>query len=228
MPRTTRKHTLPYLLPVLALAAAYGAPAGAVPITSPGELVGPLRVIDFNSLSPGPVSSPITLSGVTFSGSLSAIDTDPFGATTSASFPTFVSSIALGLPDAVSALPNYTIAFASPVAQVGFGLFDPNFVGNTINAFDSGGTLLETTSPDALFPPGGTGADYLGFVRSSGDIARIEIVAATDTTGTVVDALWIDNLSFSTTPAPEPGTTLLVGSGLLGLFGWRRRRGKGG
>ena len=227
MPRTTRKQTLPYLLPVLALAAAYGAPAGAVPITSPGELVGPLTVIDFNSLSPGPVSSPITLSGVTFSGSLGAINTDSFGA--SASFPTFVSSIALGIPDAVSALPNYTIAFASPVAQAGFGLFDPNFVGNTINAFDSGGTLLETTSPDALFPPGGSGADYLGFVRSSADIARIEIVAGTGgTSGTVVDALWIDNLSFSTTPVPEPGTTLLVGGGLLGLYGWRRRRGKGG
>ena len=35
MPRTTRKHTLPYLLPALAPAAAYGAPAGAVPITCP-------------------------------------------------------------------------------------------------------------------------------------------------------------------------------------------------
>jgi hypothetical protein len=210
-----------HFLSVMALAAIHAAPVGATPITSPDDLVGPQTVIDFNSLSPGSITSPIVLSGVTFSGNLSAIDTDLFGASTS--FPTFVSSMALGLADGDPSPPNYTIAFASPVAQVGFGLFDPNFFGNAINAYNSGGDLLETTSPDALFPPGGSGADYLGFVRGSADIARIEIVAAFGgASGTVLDALWVDNLSFSSTPVPAPSTLLLISVGLLGLHCQRR------
>ena len=210
-------------LPVVTLAVMHAAPAGATPITSPAELVGPQTVIDFNSLPAGPLPSPQVLSGVTFSGFLTfantVIDTDGFQA--SIDFPTFVSDKALGIADTDPNLPNFTIAFASPVAQVGFGLFDPNFLGNVISAYDSGGMLLETTSPDALFPPGGSGADYLGFVRGAADIAYIEIVAGVG--GNTPDALWIDNLAFSGTPVPEPMTLLLLGLGLAGLGVGRRR-----
>jgi hypothetical protein len=206
------------LLGMLAAALAAGATATATPITEPNQIV-PQTVIDFDSLAPGGYGSPIVISGVTFSGGdLHVIDTDGFGASTS--FPNYVSDKALGRPQLSSQPPPYTITFSSPVAQVGFGLFDPNFAGNLIKAFDTAGNLLETTAPDALFPPGGSGADYLGFSRSSADIKRIEIIASFDTT---TDALWVDNLAFSTAPIPEPGTFLLLGTGVAGLLARRRR-----
>lgn len=225
MLRVLQRRVWMYFLLVMTGAVMHAAPAGATPITSPGDLVGPQTVIDFNSLPAGSLPSPQVISGVTFSGFLSfantVIDTDGFQA--SINFPTFVSDKALGIADTDPSLPNYTIAFASPVAQVGFGLFDPNFLGNVISAYNSGGGLLETTSPDALFPPGGSGADYLGFVRGTADIAYIEIVAGVS--GNTTDALWIDNLAFSSTPVPEPTTLLLLELGIAGLaFGRRRAR----
>ena len=222
MRRTFQRRAWMHFLSVMTLACMYGVPAGATPLTPPAELLGPQTVIDFNTLAAGSLPSPLILSGVTFSGFLSfantVIDTDGFLASTN--FPAFVSDKALGIADTNPNLPNFTIAFASPVAQVGFGLFDPNFPGNLISAYNSGGILLETTSPDALFPPGGSGADYVGFVRGSADIARIEIVAGVS--GNTTDALWIDNLAFSSTPVPEPTTLLLLGLGLAGL-GFSRR-----
>lgn len=198
-------------------------PASAAPITTPGQLSGAQTFVDFNGLGLGGQMGPIVIGGATFSAAtLTVIDTDPYPLT--GSFPTFVSDRALGIADPDPSLPNFTITFAAPVAQVGFGLWDPNFPGNLILAYDSAGNLLETTAPDALFAPGQGGADYLGFVRGSADIKRIEIVASVQ--NSILDALWIDNLSYSANPVPEPGSLLLMGSGLLGVASLRRWRGR--
>jgi hypothetical protein len=191
----------------------------AAPITEPTQLASPQYLIDFNSLT-NLVTSPVSLAGgVTITGtSISIVDTDDFAA--SSSYPSYVSGYALGIPqDPGPGIGIYTIAFASPVWQVGFGLFDPNFAGTLIRAFNAQGALLETTSPDALFPTGGSGADYVGFVRGSADIARIEITPGIHTSGSM-DALWIDNLAFSTVPAP--GLPALLALGLAGLVLRRR------
>jgi hypothetical protein len=198
--------------------------AKAAPITLPTQLTGPMTVVDFNSLSTGTQTSPLVLSGVTFSagtGGFNTINTSLYQASTL--FPTFVSGNALGRADTNPALPNFTITFAAPVAQVGFGIFDANFLGNLILAYDGGGNLLESTSPDYLVAPSlGTGADYVGFVRGAADIKRIELVAGAS--GGVTDALWIDNLSFSPTPVPEPASLGLVGIGLVAAVSLLRRR----
>ena len=129
--------------------------------------------------------------------------------------------MALGRPDASEPLPNFTIVFPIAVAQVGFGLFDPNFESpdSMIRAIDSSFNVLEFTMPDALFPPGGSGADYVGFSRATADIMAIEIIASPR------DSLWIDNLAFSITPAnvPAPASLLILGVGLI--FAARLRKG---
>lgn len=162
----------------------------------------------------------LTIGNVTISGINNLIDTNAYAA--AANFPTYTSGTALGTADTNPALPNFTITFSSAVAQVGFGLFDPNYAGpapNLISAFDAMGNLLETTSPDALFPPGGSGADHVGFVSHPADIARVEIVATYNPGG---DAFWIDSLSYRATPVSAPSTLARVGLGLLAP-GLRRR-----
>lgn len=222
-PMTSSRFTCGALAAAIAFVLAAWSPAAAAPITTPGQLSGPQTFVDFNGLTTGGKASPLTIGTVTFSAAaLTVIDTDSYPLT--GSFPTFVSDRALGIADSDPSFPNFTITFAAPVAQVGFGLWDPNFPGNLILAYDSAGNLLETTAPDALFAPGQGGADYLGFVRGTADIRRIEIVASVQ--NGVLDALWIDNLSYSANPVPEPGSLLLLGSGLLGVAGLRRGRGR--
>ena len=167
----------------------------------------------------GPLLFATSIGTVVITNADHAIDTDSFGA--SITFPDYVSGTALGIPDSNSSLPNFTIIFATPVAQVGFGLFDPNFEASDsmIRAIDNDFNVLETASPDALFPPGCSGADYVGFSRATADIKAIEIIASPD------DALWIDNLAFSLTPAnvPTPAPMMLMGEGLMLLARLRRR-----
>jgi len=195
----------------------------AAPITLPTQLVGPQTFIDFNSLTAASISSgTVVISGVTFSGVSSVIDTDGFPLT--ASFPTFASDKALGIARGAGVVPIYTITFAADVAQVGFGLWDPNFAGNLVKAFDAAGNLLETTSPDAVFSPGQGGADYLGFVRTTADIRRLELTAGFGgANGTTLDALWVDNLSFSSNPVSAPGTLALALAALASAGALRRR-----
>ena len=75
----------------------------------------------------GPLLFATSIGTVVITNADHAIDTDSFGA--SITSPDYVSGTALGIPDSNSSLPNFTIIFATPVAQVGFGLFDPNFEG---------------------------------------------------------------------------------------------------
>ncbi|MDL2353787.1 MAG: PEP-CTERM sorting domain-containing protein [Pseudomonadota bacterium] len=78
--------------------------------------------------------------------------------------------------------------------------------------------------PDALFAPGGSDADYVGFTRSVADIKRIEIVAGSRSG--VSDGIWIDNLAFVSvsTPVPSPGSLGLTLTALLFGTALRRRK----
>lgn len=196
-------------------------PAIAHRITEPDQ-ISPQVVIDFNDLAGGPVSSPFTISGVTFTGTLHLVDTDDYQA--SMDYPTYVSGLALGIPQIPTPTgPAFRINFDSPVAQVGFGIFDPNFEGNEIIALGPGG-VLEATTPDSLFSMGGYGADYVGFSRNAADILYIDILPAIfGENGDQRDSLWVDNLSISTTPIPVPNSILLIGTGLISLAGVRRK-----
>ncbi|MES2152334.1 MAG: hypothetical protein V4508_21350 [Pseudomonadota bacterium] len=202
-------------------AALFSGAAIASPITTPTQLAGATTLIDFNTLSQGDYANPITISGVTFSGNLNVKNAQPYYAPVN--FPTFVSGMTLGLPSVAGQGQVFTITFANLVSEAGFGIFDPNFAGNVITAYDNAGNVLESTTPDALFPVGGTGADYVGFLRSGVDIRRIEIVAGSR--AGVSDGIWIDNLRFDiATPnaLPIPGSLILILTGLLVATAVRR------
>ena len=117
---------------------------------------------------------------------------------------------------------DITFTFAQAVDYVGFfwGSADNS---NWVYLYD-GSTLLGSyvglTSPIA--PNGGSG--YADFFAGAGEeITSIELLNAGSFT------FETDNLSYqeapvSSTPTPEPGSFLLLGSGLVGLAGMLRRK----
>jgi hypothetical protein len=114
-----------------------------------------------------------------------------------------------------------TFAFASPVSSVGgFMNFSPSisFPPNptTIAVYDSGMNLIESTDlNNQPFPT--TGADnsglFVGFQESG---PNIKYFTLTDNYVAITD------LTYAT--VPEPGSMLLLGSGLLGACAYSRRR----
>ncbi|MGB0574763.1 MAG: PEP-CTERM sorting domain-containing protein [Alphaproteobacteria bacterium] len=125
---------------------------------------------------------------------------------------------------------DYVIEFNGLVQEFGVGIFDPNFAGNVLIAYDVFGNELErvTSGTDAEFqtgPIGGSFSTFVGFTRDTADIKTIRLSHAS------ADVLGIDNVTYSAlVPAtvnddvPEPGTGLIFLGSLLGL-GLLKRRG---
>jgi hypothetical protein len=99
--------------------------------------------------------------------------------------------------------PNdYFIDFENPVAEVGFGLFDPNYFGNIIRILDVNGNELERAVSGTDFPieeSGGFHSVYVGFVRGSNEISRVEIIHIAPE-GVTPDWLALDNVSWYRSP----------------------------
>jgi hypothetical protein len=108
------------------------------------------------------------------------------------------------------------VLFPSGVAEVGFDFWTTPTAGQitalvvTITVFDTNGNELGVVTPTSS----ASGATFFGVISDAERIGRVNLFSATPS------AEVIDNLAFS---APEPGSWILLSSGLA-LLGLRRRR----
>ena len=168
--------------------------------------LGPLAVSSF-----GLINATLSSSGNVFSGFTNGIDV----------FGNFDSGESLLYNNAGGAV---TVAFApgSNVQSVGFEIQDENF-GPFTGELDvyNGSTLLMTLGLAGLSNQNLDGsALFMGLTDNTG--ANITSVVINTGSGDFL----IDDVSLTTgapTATPEPGSILLLGSGLLGLAGVRRK-----
>jgi hypothetical protein len=129
-------------------------------------------------------------------------------------------------------ISTFTLNFSTPVNNFSFDRF------GSIGIYNTNGTAMGPWSATAYNASGGnlgSAGDPListygdvpvkSFTIAAPGISHIDFIGNNEGwTGYCLPM--IDNLSFTTSPAPVPlpGSLLLLGSGLLGLAGWRRFR----
>lgn len=180
----------------------------ATPINTPGTFTPSAPIVDFESFAVG-TAGPITVGDMTVSAPGQTVRAQGY-----TQYPDIFEGQYFGFAPVV-----FTLDFAVDMMAVGFGLFDPNFANTKIEAYDRGGSLVET-----LFPPtgptGGVFSTYVGFSRTEGDIAKIVVTPQSG------DLLAVDNIAWKTAMAavPVPASIWLMVAGLGGLGALRRSR----
>ena len=166
----------------------------ADPITHPSQLNPYHTVIDFENFSAGSqMSNPLVIGNATFTsltGTLSILNIAASGWPANGTAVASKTLFPGGEPDSA-----ISITFSKPVSEFLLGWGDPNFPGNVLLAYDTNGNLLEQAAVE-LGPPGGIHAAWIGFKRSTADIARV--VVQPDQSQPSGDDYVIDNVRYKT------------------------------
>jgi hypothetical protein len=187
-----------------------------------------LNTLDFDSLPTGPLGSG-PVQGISF-----AFNTGVFAPTVIDAFDTTSGPNSLGTSgdDTFLAGDSFTMSFASPTNAIGLyviaatNLFANDFTLTT----SSGGTAHNATDPETILPDTGK-VFFLGLY----DPAQAMTSATLTSNGVNADFLFnVDDIrgqfdppgtTPTATPVPEPGSMILVATGLCaGLRRWRNAR----
>ncbi len=186
--------------------------ASAYLITSSGDAaISGLGVIDFESQTAGTYTT-LTIGNVTFTGTNGTFDiTNAYNGS--------YNSVGQSNQNTWTGTDAYRIDFATSVNAFGFnfGASDDEWL---LNAYYSANNLLEShILPETYASNAG---EYYGIASTGISYATL---TQTYNHWTPVDYIFIDNFSPGPGNAvPEPGTMLLLGSGLLGMIGIRRKK----
>lgn len=115
---------------------------------------------------------------------------------------------------------NYFIQFASPVTSLSLDLYDfDNGSGTAVLTGFSGTTWTGSVGTYSVSSPPGDGSVVNMYVTNPSD--HILSASLTWIGGSIDDETGIDNIAFNTVPIP--GAIWLMGFGLIGIIGIRRK-----